>query len=86
MKVTVKSITEVHAKNANGEVRTQPDEHGERVPMVERVVVELVDAAGQPVATHILGPDEKHGLEVGKEYEKVLGHTYEHAKAEAAAE
>ena len=83
MNVKVKSITEVQAKDEKGAIRTQPDsEHADkRVPIVERVEVELVDADGKHVALLQLGAHEEHGLEVGAEYDSVLGHVYEHAAA-----
>lgn len=94
MKVKVKSIKEIHATDADGNVREHDveihDKHGEstgqheRKPVVEHVEVQLVDADDAPVATLNLNPSEAHGLEEGGEYDSVHGHVYEHAAKKAA--
>ena len=80
MKVTVKSITEVHSLNDKGEVRHQ-GVGDERAPIVDRLDIELVDADGNHVATIGSPPYIEHGLEVGAEYDNVHNHVFEHAPA-----
>lgn len=98
MKTIVKSIKEVPLMRGEGK-DAQPvtqdveiiDEHTkegtgkhERKPIISHVEVELVDEQDNPVAKHVLRPEdpELKDLREGEEYQGP--HSYEHAEKSAA--